>query len=134
MLDWGNPMTSKILDWKTHTNLTSFKTIQSNAVSWGLDSFNISEEARIFKPDCFKFVFQDHNTTYERKVCGYPDRSPKIIKDDFSCNPGCERIFSKHFNASQIPYNKRDNTFNFAGFLHQSLEVSKLIKLLCYLK
>ena len=124
-------MTSKILHWKIHTNLTSFITIQSNAVSWVLDSFNISKEACIFKPDFFKSFFQDHDTTYEHKVCGYPDQSPKKITNNFSCNPGCERIFSKHFNVSQIPYNERDNTFNFARFLHQSLEVSTYVHYAC---
>ena len=131
MMDWGNLMTSKMLDWKIHTNLTSFKTIQRNAVSWVLDSFNIGKQGSLdFQTDFFNFFFQDHNTTYEHKVCGYPDQSPKKIKNDFSCNPGCERIFSKHFNASQIPYNKRDNTFNFARFLHQSLEVSMYLSTL----
>ena len=92
-----------------------------------MDSFNISKEAWIFPPDFFKSFFQDHNTTYEHKVCGYPDKLPKKITNNFTCNPGCERIFSKHFNKSQIPYNKMDSTFNFARFLHQSLEVSTYV-------
>ena len=96
-------------------------------VSWVLDSFNISKEAWIFKPNFFKSFFQDHKTTYEHKVCGYPNQSSKKIRNNFACNPGCERIFSKHFDESQIPYNKTDNTFNFARFLHQSLEVSTYV-------
>ena len=46
----GNPMTSKIVDWKIQTNLTHVKTIQYDAVGGILDCFYTCEEAWIFNP------------------------------------------------------------------------------------
>ena len=61
---------------------------------------------------------------YEKKVCGYPNPNQSPEKIDFFCRPGCERIFSKHFDESKIPFDANNKSFNFAGFLHDSLEVS----------
>ena len=77
------------------------------------------------KTNTFNTIFfQEHEKTYEKKVCGYPNKSPEKIVNDFLCRPGCERMFSKHFNQSKIPLDANNKTFNFAGFLHDSLEVS----------
>ena len=48
--DCGNPMTSKMVDWKIHTNLRPIKTIQYDAVGGVLDCFYTSEEDWIFNP------------------------------------------------------------------------------------
>ena len=39
ILQWGNPMTSKMLDWKIQPNLTPVKTIKHDAVGRVLDCF-----------------------------------------------------------------------------------------------
>ena len=46
--DCGNPMSSKIVNWKIQTDLTHVKTIQYDAVGKVLDCFYTSEEACIF--------------------------------------------------------------------------------------
>ncbi len=50
----GNPMTSKLVDWKIHTDLTRVKTIQYDAVGGVLDCVYTSEEAWIFIPTFLK--------------------------------------------------------------------------------
>ena len=48
MKDCGNPMTSKMVDWKIQTDLTSVKAIQYDAVAEFLDCFYTSRKAWIF--------------------------------------------------------------------------------------
>ena len=76
----------------------------------------------------FHIFFQDHKETYKKKVCGYPNQSTEKIGNEFLCSPGCERIFSKHFDESEIPFDAKNKTFNFTGFLHDSLEVIFITK------
>ena len=86
--------------------------------------------------DFFHIFFQEDKPrnpeTYKKKVCGYPNKSLKKIENDFSCSPGCERVFSKHFDESEIPFHANNKTFNLAGFLHDSLEVIFIIKVRLY--
>ena len=48
MKDCGNPMTSKMVDWKIQTDLTSVIAIQYDAVAEFLDCFYTSRKAWIF--------------------------------------------------------------------------------------
>ena len=57
MKDCGNPMTSKMVDWKIQTDHTCVKTIQYDAVGGVLDCFYTSDnwvgldfQSTIFKP------------------------------------------------------------------------------------
>ena len=46
-------MTSKMVDWKIHTDLTGVKTIQYDAVGGVLDCSYTSEEAWIINPPTY---------------------------------------------------------------------------------
>ena len=50
----GNPMTSKMVDWKIQTDFTRVKTIQYDAVVGVLDWFYKSDEVWIFNPTFLK--------------------------------------------------------------------------------
>ena len=54
MKDCGNPMTSKMVDWKIQNDLTSVKAIQYDAMGGVLDYIYTSREAWIFKPQLLK--------------------------------------------------------------------------------
>ena len=54
VVDWGNLMTSKMLDWKIKPDLTHVKIIQHDTARGVLDSFYTSKEAWIFNPTFFQ--------------------------------------------------------------------------------